>query len=244
MSRQRMKAFYLLLLLVSAVSCSSQPETKNSIVEGFNGNPLDLILGDKMIDEKTKAIRSNNFENLLALTRFDLEKHSELYSLKNLADDFTLLTQKKTYSEARNFDIILKLEKESVSKYFVLNDSRIEGEYQDSSTLYILTGDIENHNVYWKTENKICLLKFDDQLNQFSKYTAKSNLYPLEAVSLRNENNQLIATVEVITGCHICTNTFELKFNETGNCTSAVEIAKTNSNVELDSAFISSTFIK
>lgn len=239
-----MKKASLFLFLLVLAACSSKPDSGASAQEKQQVNPLDSILGDKLIDKQTNKIRPNNFSELLTITRSDLDRKSELYLVKNIDNNFKILKQKKSYLEARNFNVLFKLETEKISKYIVINDFQIEGAFRNGTELFILTGDLENHNKYWKSDNRIRLIKFDTQLNQLWEYTAETHQFPLRAVGIKKEDNHIVATVEVIKGCSVCTNNLELTFNQKGNCISAAEKSRTHSATELDSAFISETFIR
>lgn len=237
--RSRCCSVFMLILLVAA--CNSK--APDNTVKPKRIKSLDIIYGDKVRSQKSGGFRVNNFERLKAFSASELNQPSTRYSLEDVTDEIKLLRQKKSYSQARNFDILLQLKKSRVANYRVLNDTRIIDRLVEKDGMYLLLDDEENHNAFWKTENKIELIRLDKNLNEISKYTAKSTQYPLRAVNLKRINDNLVARVEVIAFCAICTVQFDLSFDGSGNCISAVEVGRSNSNVDLTSDFIETTFI-
>lgn len=231
--------FFSLILLISACSSNaSSPEHESQLPK-----PLDVLYGDKVVNSETKTIRPNNFDTLKFFKEQDFTQQSVLYSVESFGADFKIIRQKKSYSEARNFNIIVQIKNKRVSKYLVLNDALIVDKHRTNDGIYLLLGDEENHNAFWKTENKLQLLHLDKNLNEISKYTAKSTQFPLRAINLRYLNSNLVASVEVIAGCSICTARFDLTFDNNGDCSSAVEVGRSHSDIELNSDFIQTTFI-
>lgn len=233
----------LMLIVQGCNSSNSSPESTSPAKSSQTTNPLDSIRGEKIINQKTGEVRPSNFDNFYSITELDLNSPSLLYTAEDFGSDFKILRQRKIYLEARNFNVILKIKNGLASKFKVINDSYIIDKTEDSTGLNVLLGDEDNQNKHWKSKNQIQLVRLDKDLSQVWQYTAKSKGYPLRALGLKKENKHFVATIEVITGCSMCTKTFELTIDEKGNCISAFETANDHSNVKLDSSFIIETFI-
>ena len=100
-------------------------------------NPLDLILGEKILDYKTKEIRPDNFEDFLNLKRgnFTLLK-SDIYNVTAIEDSILILTQSKTYLDAQKYSVIVKLNGENVFDYHVIYNSDIIDVLLDKGDIY------------------------------------------------------------------------------------------------------------
>jgi len=215
----------------------------SEIIEPTTSNPLDSILGDKLINEEVGEIRKNNFSDLLQLSKDDLLYKSSLYDVSELGEDFFILNQKRFYSEARLFSVLLKVEQENVVNYQVFNDFQIIDKSINSKGLFLLLGNFGNYNKFWKTNNEVLLIRFDHDLNQLWTYTPNSDQLPLEAVKIEFQDDYVIVTVNIITGCHICYNTFDIKIDNQGKCFYAVQIGEQNSSVVLNEETIDKVFI-
>ena len=237
-----MKLVYFLVTIVFLTSCLSEPNLENKVKTTQTIFTLDSIFGDKLITENQDEIRQNNFLYFLKITKENLVDNSALYNVTPIGPDFYIVNQKQTYSKARSFSALLKIKEEIVSKYEIVNDFQIIDQLNDLKGLFILFGNFGNYSKYWKTNNEIQLIRFDNSLNQLWVYAPLSTQFPLEAIEIKSKNDYTIVTVNVITGCHICTNTFELKIDSLGNCFSAIEIHKTNSTVSLDKQTVTEIF--
>ena len=111
----------------------------------------------------------------------------------------------------------------------MFNDFQIIHQASDADGLFILLGNFGNYNRFWKTSNEIQLIRLDNNLNELWSYQPNANLFPLEAKEITIENDTINVTVNVITGCHVCFNKFELKIDHQGNCLTAVETGRQNS---------------
>lgn len=221
-----MRLTFCLILIFVLTSCSFEDINEGGIDFPIKINPLDSILGDKVINDEPREIRLNNFQDFYEITREDLGLTSKLYSITEIGSDCYLINQKKKYSEARNFTVLVKVNDKKISKYQVVNDFQTIDFINDNSGFSILLGNFGLYNEYWKPNNQIKVINFDFDLTEIWSYTSTSDDFPIEGLEIDHH----AVKVNVITGCHICTNTFELKLNQSGKCISASQIYSTNSS--------------
>lgn len=227
-----MRILLCLILIISAC----QSETKNGyqkVAQNKVDNALDTILGDKVISNDGKIKRSDNFKSLLNIPAINLQKPSKIYDIKPIGKDLYLIHQKKNYSKARLFDLVVFVKDEKIKNYFLLNDYKIVNAELFNNELFILSSNFQNTNGHWKSDNEIKIIKLDSDLKVIWQYSAKNNLYTLDGNELRLENGKTKALINVITGCHICYSIVELEIDQDGNCINVVEKNKLNSSVDI-----------
>lgn len=211
-------------------SCQNQKEN-NSVDASFleNQSPLDTILGDKVLNAETGEIRTNNFVNLIGITTKQLELESELYGIEKIDQNHFIIKQKKRYSEARQFDILLKTNENEVTDFIAFNDFLVSDLKRDSLSWILLLSDFHQTNNYWKSKQQIRALKLDSDFNEVWNYTRSSNNFPLngKTVSIGRDNYSLV--IEVITGCHICLVVTEVLLSKSGEFQSVQAITNYNS---------------
>lgn len=234
-----LNVFFLIFLSMVFVtlantSCENQSgneKMKNADYQrGFN---LDSIFGEKILNEKTGEIRKDNFNALYRLKKEQLSVKSKIYDINKLSDNLFLVSQKKNYEKARNFNLLLTTNKFNVSKFLVINDFDIVDVKRDSIHWILLLSDFDQHNKYWKSEQQIKVLKLDENLNEIWSLTRNSN-YPLSGESLRIFNNKYSLKVQLITGCSICYTVAELVLTKNGEVTSVKSIGHQNSTALSD----------
>ena len=227
-----MRILLCLILIISAC----QSETKNSnqkVAKNKVDNALDTILGDKVISNDGKIKRSNNFKSLLKIPALNLQKPSNIYDIKPLGKDLYVIQQKKNYSEARNFDLVISAKENKIDNYFILNDFRIIDIKLFDDELFVLSSNFSNTSEHWKSDNEIKVIKMDSNLKVLWQYSAKNNSYTLDGNRIRLEKGKIKALINVITGCHICYSVVELEFDQNGNCIKVKEKNKHNSSVDI-----------
>ncbi len=99
-------------------SCSSPIEDnagQKEIEQELPDYPLDSILGDKILDPITGEIRPNNFKDLIGLPEQDIAMETRLYESSKVNDSLYVVTQIKTYTEARAFSLLLKVKDSMVA---------------------------------------------------------------------------------------------------------------------------------
>lgn len=239
-----MKQIYFLIITVFMISCMSKSKDDTTPpVKAQINNPLDLILGEKLLNESSGDTRQNNFSDFFNISRENLIQESDLYSVTSLDKGFFIINQKRTYLSARSFSVLLKTEDKHIVKYHVMNDFQIIDQFQNDSTLFILYGNFGNYSEYWETNNDIQFTKFDKNLEPKWTYIPKSNQFPLEGIRIEEKNGYTNVIINVMVGCHICSHTYELKIDNHGNCFSANEIFKSNlSSPSIDENIIDDIF--
>lgn len=235
----RANLFQLFLILILLNSCKEKtveivPKIENPVLQNLiKPNPIDTILGDKLLDFDSLLIRENNFQSFYGVTKENLNSASKLYELEIKGDKLYILNQVKAYTEARLFSAVLALENDAVSNYLIFEDYKIKDAFWDGTYLYVLLGNFENYNTYWKSENKITLLKLSQELDILWTYTAKDDLFNIVPVRVESKSNILSVKVNLSVGCHICYNIYEINLNEKGAFISVKELYKHNSDHEL-----------
>jgi len=187
-----------------ACSCEHEAESDQSGRSGvLQVSPLDTILGDKIIIEYAQEIRHDNFPGLLTLRKEHLQIESSIYDINPLDENHFVISQKQSYSEARNFNILVKTNAEQIVDYVVFNDFAISDVASDSSNWILLLSDINQTSAHWKSEQQIKVVRLDSAFNEKWNYTCNSVL-PLSGQSLNVHPDYYAFQVEVITGCSIC----------------------------------------
>jgi len=190
-------------------------------------NAVDQIKGDKILPDGT--IRTNNFSAFFDLTSENLKLFSQLYDVEEIDDSHYILRQKIRYTDARNFDIFLKVESDSVANYYVFNDFLISDIVQTSNQDWIiLLSDIYQTNLYWKAVNAIKLVKLSADFKELFCYEKKAE-HPLRGRSVTVHGENLAIQIEVIQSSHVVYNVVELLFTQEGKFISVRQIGTENS---------------
>lgn len=219
-----MKFLIKILLFFGILSCQNlQAQIK-----------LDDILGDKILDINTHKIRNNNFELLKQLKVESLEEASTLYKVESLSENYFLLKQIKTYSEARNFSMVLKTDGKFVIDYYVLNDFFVRDVIQDKKQFILLCDDFGNYNIYWRTSFTAKIINIDKNLHEIWKYEIHYKDYPLKAESSRKTEKSSLHTINVIDGCHMCYSIAELELSNNGKFKSVKEVGTHHVHLSLE----------
>lgn len=220
---------YLIYSLLFLASCSAPTSREANVIPSTaHSTSLDSILGDKIKDVDQKLIRPNNFNQLKGLSVKDLKLESSLYSVTPINKNYYLLKQKKQYSEARHFNIILKTQKGTVVDFYVSNDFSIKDCKITGTTISILCDDWDNKNIYWKGKQQVKVLQLDTDFQEIWNYEVDSNS-PLQADKIISNSRAIVVKIHVITGCHICYSIVELELNNNGIAKSVKEVNLHNS---------------
>lgn len=192
-------------------------------------SPLDTILGEKILDRTTRKKRNDNFYSLLKIRTKDLQYYSTLYNVKRLDANHFVLTQKKDYAEARNFNILLRANDSMVTNYFVFNDFSISDIKQDEKNWIVLLSDFYQSNEYWQSEQQIKIIKLDSNLREIWQYNKNASI-PLSGKKIRVAQDNYEFEIEVITGCHICYSLAELTLSKDGRFLALKSIGSENAD--------------
>ena len=208
----------------------------------YQENPLDLVLGDKVINEALSEFRENNYSDFTQVSKKDLGQHSLLYNVASMGDGFFAINQKKQYSHARRFSGILQSGREKVKKYVVVNDFEIIDQQRDTEGMTVLYGNFGNVNTFWKTNNEVRLIRYDHELNEVWRFMPKSDPFPIEGLNIGSHGEQTTIHVNVLVGCHICGYTLKLGIDDSGKCISLCEVQRNGVPKELDKKLILDMF--
>lgn len=224
----------LLLACLLIYSCNRDKNNNESLLkENIQTSPLDTILGEKILNAETGEKRKDNFESLLNMKKQVLQIESSLYNIKQIDANHFILSQKKDYAEARNFNILIKTDDSIVKSYYVTNDFHISDIKQDSANWIILLSDFYQTNTYWKSEQQIKIIKLDSDFNLLWNFSKNSST-PLSGQSLEVNTHNYSFNVEVITGCHICYSLAQILLSKDGAFLSVKTIGAQNSKVLSD----------
>lgn len=224
-----------LLLACQFIYSCNRDKNNNTLLlkENIQTSLLDTILGEKILNGETGERREDNFESLLKVRKQDFQKESSLYIIKQIGTNHYILSQKKDYAEARNFNILIKTDDSIVKAYFVINDYQISDIKQDSANWILLLSDFYQTNKYWKSEQQIKIIKLDSNFNQMWNFS-KNTSTPLLGQSLKVNTDNYSFNVEVITGCHICYTLAQILLSKDGEFLSVKSIGKQNSDALSD----------
>jgi hypothetical protein len=213
-----------LLLLVILFGCKQEGKLEISIGKSKKPlilNPLDAVLGDKILRESNNIIRPNNFQSLINLPIIYLYLESELYNIKRIDSNLFLLMQKKLYTEARNFNILLAVDGEKIIRYYVVNDFEALDVEKRANEIFLLCSNLNNKNEYWRLHNEVKVLKINLDLNVIWEYRVKQQKYPLDASNFIVTGPKTKFVTHVITGCTICYSCVSVEVDENGKYLSA-----------------------
>jgi hypothetical protein len=231
----------LLLACLLIYSCNRDKKNNESLLkENIQTSPLDTILGEKILNAETGEKRKDNFESLLNMKKQVFQIESSLYNIKQIDANHFILSQKKDYAEARNFNILIKTDDSIVKSYYVTNDFHISDIKQDSGNWILLLSDFYQTNTYWKSKQQIKIIKLDSDFNQVWIFSKNSST-PLSGQSLKVNTDNYTFDIEVITGCHICFSLARLVLTKDGKFIDVKSIGNQNSQ-ELSDAELNSIF--
>lgn len=224
----------LLLACLFIYSCNRDKNINENLLKGnICTSPLDTILGEKILNAETGEIRKDNFKSLLNIKKQELQINSSIYNLKQIDANYFILSQKKNYAEARNFNILIKTDDTIVKSYYVINDFHISDIKKDSANWILLLSDFNQTNTYWKSEQQIKIIKLDADLNHVWNFS-KNSSNPLSGQSLKVNTHNYSINVEVITGCHICYSLAQILLSKDGAFLSVKSIDSQNSEALSD----------
>jgi hypothetical protein len=170
-----------------------------------------------------------NFESLIGIKKDQLQFETELYNINKVDSNHFILNQKKSYSDARNFNILIKTDDIKITDYIVFNDFSITDIKRDSTHWILLLSDINQTNKYWESEQQIQFLKLDNAFKELWKFITNINT-PLNGRSIKINESNYAFTIEVITGCQICFVIAEVVLTKSGEFMSVRSIGRQNSS--------------
>lgn len=220
----------MLLGLLCFQSCELKTEDDHHITsdEVHIFNPIDTILGDKVLSAEKEQFRYDNFSSLLFLEEKHLNLPSELYVIEKLDSNTYSLKQKTSYSEARNFSMLISKHLGKIKQYHIFNDFLIGDIQKDKDYWIVLLSDYDQHNTFWRSNQQIQVVKMDSDFKELWRYSINDET-PLLGGKIRISSDNYYAIIEVITGCHMCYVEAELTLTKQGELLSIEQIGTVNS---------------
>lgn len=224
----------LLLACMFFCSCDCGKNNHDNLSrENTQTSPLDTIVGEKIINTETGEKRKDNFKSLLKIKKQALQTESSLYNVMKIDRNHFVLSQRKNYAQARNFNILIETNDSIVKSYLVINDFQISDLKQDSTDWILLLSDFYQTNTYWKSERQIKIIKLDKDFNQLWDFSKNSST-PLSGQSLKVNPDNYSINVEVIRGCHMCFTLAQIVLSKNGELLSVKSIGSQNSEALSD----------
>ena len=180
-------------------------------------NPLDQILGEKIMDDGT--LRKDNFDSILHLKAQFLKDSSELYSLQEMTKDVFLLTRKKFFNNNKRYSLFVKTKGDRIVFYHAVKDFEIKGALYSENRIYFIGNDYTGITNDWQSTyvTKInCVdLSFKEEWSVVSK---PNKSYFFFANGLRHKDNLLIAGIVIQNsgGSSMCVDYYDLFLSKKG----------------------------
>lgn len=220
---------FAFLCLALIIACEQESLNDNTSLE-FKKNRLDNILGEKKFQNGN--IRPDNFYLFHTLDKSDVNSYSQLYSVDQISENIYLLQQKKVYDSARVFTALLKFDKDSVVNFVIFDDLKCKDYVVHDSKLTFLLGNFGIFNA-WESKNKLLLFTMNHQLKPTWRYAISHPNYNINPHALSFENGNYQLTCNLITGCDICYDQFQINLSVTGEYLSHYYITSINSTHHL-----------
>jgi hypothetical protein len=138
-------------------------------------NPLDLILGEKVLDNGT--LRKDNFDSILQIKASFLSDSSEIYKIEQLNANLFLLVRKKSYFNTRNYSLFVKIKGNTIVNYYSTTDfsANSKNTVLSGNRIYLLSNDFNSGSSNWKSSYMVRLTCFDLDFNEIWRTTFYSN---------------------------------------------------------------------
>lgn len=171
----------------------------------------------------------------------DIPKVSELYRKESITENIFLLKQKKKYSEARLFNLLIKSNGDKIQKFLTINDFEVSSFDVNNDFILLGLSDFDNANTYWSSEQQIWIMLLNHNLEEVWSYRKNSEeLLFVDDVTLLK--NGVSFKVGIIDGCHMCYNVAELLIDHQGKFHSAKHFESVNATEKISDERIMSIF--
>lgn len=180
-------------------------------------NPLDVILGDKKLDDG--SIRKDNFQDILRLKASFLKDSSALYRVQQLKKDLFLLTRKKFYYNNRNYSLVIKTKENRIIVCYPVKDFLIKGALLSEDKMYWIGDDYDEIAKPWRSTYTVKVSCMDLDLHEQWVVSSKSGRgYFFYGTDLKLKNNILVAGIAVQNqgGSTMCVDYFDLSLSKKG----------------------------
>lgn len=171
-----------LTILLFVVICKNFTDPRE--IEVYN-NPLDTILGEKWRNEK--CIRRANFPAILNKRATDLNRSSEVYSIKRINANFYFLRHKKKFAESKTYSLIVKTNKNKIVAYNPIKDYHLFDVIYYKEKLYYLADDFRGGS----SNYGYVISCLDKNLNLLWSREQQSKVLPFKAKELKVYNDSI-----------------------------------------------------
>lgn len=208
-------------------------------------NPLDAILGEKLLDDG--SLRKDNFQSILQLKASCLKDSSGLYAIKEMTKDVFLLTRKKFFNNNKGYSLFVKTKGDRIVFYHAVKDFLIKGALYSENRIYFIgndyTGITSQSQSSYAVKINCVDLSFKEEWSVVSKLNRS---YFFFANGLQHKDNLLIAGIVIQNsgGSSMCVDYYDLFLSKKGKLIHSVFLgtdACTGRNVP-DLAEISTLF--
>lgn len=224
-----MRLFLCLLLLSSCCAKTDKASPDQpAATAAYVTNPLDSILGEKILSEQPLTIRPDNFDELIGMPASLLSDSCALYDVRRLDSTTWTMQHRKDYLTSRKFALLLKTNGKKIVSWKALNDYRI-GDFVTAPGGFVLISAVHELQRYPATRkgHYIRIFNMDPELNDRWSYIPKP-LYGIRADHLRKKGNHYTVAFDVIESSTEVYHVVHVELDENGNYVSGRETAQVN----------------
>lgn len=186
-------------------------------------NPLDAILGEKMLDDGT--LRKDNFRSVLQLKASFLRDSSDLYAVWEVTKDVFVLTRKNFYFNNRKYSLFVKTRGNQIVAYHPLNDFQVRDAVYSDGKIYFIGDDYTEIASPWRPKYAVKIGCFDPDFREQWNTSSKQNRgYFFFGIDLKLQENELIARIGIQNegSSTMCVDHFDLTLTKQGKITRSV----------------------
>jgi hypothetical protein len=219
-------SFFVILLFVFI--CKSF--TSEKVIEIYN-NPIDKVLGEKWSEKK--CVRKANFSAILNKKAADLNRSSEVYSIKKIQPNYYFLRHKKKFAESKTYSLIVKTKKNKIVDYTAINDYHLFNVIFYKEKLYYIADDFREGSLIERPNYGYVIGCLDKRLNDKWRLEQKSKILPFEAASFTIKKDTIYTEINTIVGCSICYKIIQHRIGLNGKIISLTDVGGNNSQAEI-----------
>lgn len=208
---------FILLFLTT----SDFEEKESAPKKDICSNPLDLILGEKVLEDGT--LRKDNFDSVLNIKSTFLKDSSKIYKVQELSKDLFLLIRKRTFLNTQNYSFFVKTKEDRIVSYYVVKDFGVSNALVSDKRIYFICDDNNSNSQFRKPGYIVGIACLDSNFKEIWKTFSCSNQYFFYAAGLSLKGADLHAEVEVQRqgSSTMCTDFFDLQLTKSGKSTSS-----------------------
>jgi hypothetical protein len=194
-------------------------------------NPIDNVLGEKWSGKK--CVRKANYKSILNKNEVDLNRNSEVYSIKKIHSNFYFLRHKKKFVESKTFSLIVKTKKNKIVAYKAINDYHIFNVIFYKEKLYFLADDFREGSLIDRPNYGYVIGCLNSQLEDNWQMEQKSKILPFEAASFSIKKDTIYSGINAIVGCSICFKIIQHRIGLDGNIIRLTDVGGMNSHEQV-----------